>query len=254
MTWLADLRSCGARRHGTARRAGAGAGAGFPPARGPVPRGIAARPGSPGRRRHPRGPPPGRRWTPPDLPDPAPPDDAPQATGEAARLLDLLLNQPPVGQELRTQLVTDWLQFAAASGRRVPHRLLPAAAGPGRRKAGGGGAPASRHRNPGPLASGPRAHGVRARSQLPGPRDPDRLGRAKGRPTLTHSELERLRRSDPAAARDRLRTHWDSLSARERAAHLATFATNLGPGRRRPAGTCAGRQGQERAGRRRRPA
>ena len=41
------------------------------------------------------------------------------------------------------------------------------------------------------------------------------------------TELERLRRFDPAAARDQLLTHWDSLAARERAAHLATFATNL---------------------------
>ena len=33
----------------------------------------------------------------PGIPDPAPADATPQAAGEAARLLDLLLNQPPVG-------------------------------------------------------------------------------------------------------------------------------------------------------------
>ncbi|UZX03304.1 hypothetical protein F8G81_12305 [Arthrobacter sp. CDRTa11] len=42
-------------------------------------------------------------------------------------------------------------------------------------------------------------------------------------------ELERLRRSDPAAARGLLAGQWDTLGARERAAHLGTFAVNVQP-------------------------
>jgi hypothetical protein len=43
------------------------------------------------------------------------------------------------------------------------------------------------------------------------------------------TELEQLRRSDPAAARDRLAEHWDSISAKERAAHLGILGSGLGP-------------------------
>ncbi|MEV7662112.1 DUF5691 domain-containing protein [Paenarthrobacter sp. NPDC089316] len=57
---------------------------------------------------------------------PAPVDPAPAASGEAARLLELLLNQPPVALDLRNQLVADWLLLASESQRRVPRRLLPA--------------------------------------------------------------------------------------------------------------------------------
>jgi hypothetical protein len=41
------------------------------------------------------------------------------------------------------------------------------------------------------------------------------------------AEFERLRLSDPAAAREQLATHWDVLSARERSTHLALLAVNL---------------------------
>ena len=103
---------------------------------------AARRPGIGGRRQH--------------LPDPAPADDAPQATGEAARLLDLLLSQPPVGQELRTRLVVDWLQFAARAGRRFRTVCSRPCWPWPRHEAGGGGAAVSCHRRPGPLATGRR--------------------------------------------------------------------------------------------------
>ncbi|WP_104174305.1 DUF5691 domain-containing protein [Arthrobacter sp. Y81] len=171
------------------------------------------------------------------LPDPAPPDDAPQASADAVRLLDLLLNQPPVGPELRTQLVTDWLQFAAASGRRVPHRLLPALLAladtkpavaehmqlvigtrgrwlQGLRQQGSG------PRGHAPKGSGPQDTGQRAATTY----DWAELTTAGAT-----AELERLRRSDPATARELLHAHWDTLSARERAAHVAAFAINLEP-------------------------
>lgn len=156
-----------------------------------------------------------------DLPDPAPPDDAPEASGEAARLLDLLLTQPPVSLELRAQLVTDWLQLAEASRRRVPHRLIAALLALADTKPG-----VAEHLHP---AIGPRGRWLqdltRPRESVPSPATATEwaeLGSADAA-----LELERLRRSDPAAARALLRTQWDTLSARERAALLATFATNI---------------------------
>lgn len=171
------------------------------------------------------------------LPDPAPPDDAPPASADAARLLDLLLNQPPVGPELRTQLVADWLQLAAASGQRVPHRLLPALLALADAKPS-----VAEHARPaigtrGRWLQGFRQNGSGWQSPAPdssGPRDaggnpPATADWAGLRPADATAELERLRHSDPAAARDRLHAHWDTLGARERAAHLAVFAINLGP-------------------------
>lgn len=174
-------------------------------------------------------------------PDAAPPDDAPPASAEAVRLLDLLLNQPPVGPELRTQLVTDWLQFASASGQRVPHRLLPSLLALADTK------PAvAEHVDPAIGARGRWLQGLRQKGagpQGPVPQGPAPKGPA---PKGTHpataidwaqlgtadatAELERLRHTDPAAARDRLHAHWDTLSARERAAHLGAFAINIEPG------------------------
>ena len=181
------------------------------------------------------------------LPDPAPPDDSPQASAEAVRLLDLLLNQPPVGPELRTQLVTDWLGFAAASGQRVPHGLLPAlldladakpavaehvhpAIGTrgrwlqGLRQKGSGPQGPARQRSA-PQGSAPKGSGPQGSGEDPATTS----DWAELRTADATAELERLRRSHPAAARDRLNTHWDTLSARERAAHLAAFAINLEP-------------------------
>lgn len=157
-----------------------------------------------------------------NLPDPAPADDAPQASGQAARLLDLLLNQPPVGLELRTQLVTDWLQIAAGSGLRVPHRLVPAVL-------------ALAETRPGVAEQVHPAIGTRGRwlqglgPKASGPPPATTIDWAELKTADATMELERLRRSDPAAARDQLNTHWDTLSARERAAHLAVFDANLGP-------------------------
>ena len=48
-------------------------------------------------------------------------------------------------------------------------------------------------------------------------------------PAAATAELERLRASDPGAARELLRAHWDGLGARERAAHLAVLAVNTSP-------------------------
>lgn len=158
---------------------------------------------------------------PADLVEPAPPDEVPQASGEAARLLDLLLTQPPVGLELRSLLVADWLQLAGASGRRVPHRLLPSLLSLADTKPG-----VAKQLHP---ALGTRGRWLQALkaggTEHPPPTTAD-WAELKSADATT--ELELLRRSDPAAAREQLTAHWDTLGARERAAHLAAFATNLG--------------------------
>ncbi|MDR6417087.1 DUF5691 domain-containing protein [Pseudarthrobacter sulfonivorans] len=157
-----------------------------------------------------------------NTPDPAPADVAPPATGEAARLLDLLLSQPPVGQELRMRLVIDWLQFAARAGLCVPHRSLPAvlALAEARPAVAAQLLPAIGIRGRWLLGLGSTASGT-----LPG----TAATGAGPKAAEAATELERLRRSDPAAARDRLREDWDGFSARERAAQLGVLATGLGP-------------------------
>ncbi|PTT61788.1 DUF5691 domain-containing protein [Arthrobacter sp. HMWF013] len=160
---------------------------------------------------------------PADLPEPAPPDNTPQATGDAARLLELLLTQPPVGLELRNQLVTDWLRLAEAAGQRVPHRLLPKLLELADNR----------------FAVAESLHpaiGVRGRwleDLKAGVPATDRAASADWtelKSADATTELGRLRREDPAAAREQLASHWDTLAARERAAHLATFSTNLSDG------------------------
>ena len=151
------------------------------------------------------------------LVSPAPADTEPQASGEAARLLELLLTQPPVGLELRIQLVVDWLRFAEESRRRVPHRLLPTLLNLAETRSA-----VFRSLEP--------AIGTRGRwlQELKSP--------SSGEPAEEWSELgsaaaavdlDRLRGRDPAAAREQLRGHWPSLSARERAGNLALLAGNL---------------------------
>ena len=156
-----------------------------------------------------------------DQPEPAPPDDAPEASGEAARLLDLLLTQPPVGLELRSLLVADWLQLAQAFGRRVPHRLLPMLLTLADTKPG-----VAALLHPAIGARGRWLQDLKAGGTEPQPTTVPDWTELKSADATT--ELERLRHSEPAAAREQLAAHWETLGARERAAHLATFATNLG--------------------------
>jgi hypothetical protein len=155
-----------------------------------------------------------------DLPEPAPPDDAAEAAGEAARLLDLLLTQPPVGSELRNQLVADWLQLAGTSGRRVPHRLLPALLS----LAGTRPVVAARLR-PAIGTRGRWLQDLQAADSEPNAATDNDWAELKSADAT--AQLEKLRGTEPATAREQLATHWDALGARERAAHLATFAVNL---------------------------
>lgn len=148
---------------------------------------------------------------------PAPADSAPQAVDDAARLLELLLTQPPVGAELRTHLVVDWLRFAENARRRVPHRLLPALFSLAETTSA-----VSRNLEP---AIGTRGRWLQNLKTAPAAepvRDWSELKSADAA-----AELERLRGSDPAAGRGQLLTHWTSLTARERANHVGLLAINL---------------------------
>ncbi|MDP5225929.1 MULTISPECIES: DUF5691 domain-containing protein [Arthrobacter] len=151
---------------------------------------------------------------------PAGADDCPAAPPEAARLLELLLNQPPVGKELRDHLVQEWLRTAAAAGRRVPHRLLPALlALAGSRPSLAG------HLHPAIGARGLWLQELRRDTSLDGtgPEDPVATAERPG----SAEDFETLRRLDPARAREQLAAEWKSLTARERAARLGAFAENL---------------------------
>ncbi|WP_024820950.1 DUF5691 domain-containing protein [Arthrobacter sp. 31Y] len=148
---------------------------------------------------------------------PAPADEEPQASGEAARLLELLLTQPPVGLELRTQLIVDWLKLAEESRRRVPHRLLPALLTLAETKS-----TVFRSLEP--------AIGTRGRwlQEIKNPPSHEPATQRTGAPSSdAAADFDVLRKRDASAARVQLQENWTSLSARERAGNLALFAGNL---------------------------
>ena len=62
----------------------------------------------------------------PDSAEPAPAESLPVAPSPATQILELLLTQGPVGPAARATLTVHWLRTAAAAGRIVPPRLLPA--------------------------------------------------------------------------------------------------------------------------------
>ena len=167
-----------------------------------------------------------RPWAPGSPPlEPAAAGDAPQASGEASRLLGLLLSQPPVGQSLRAQLVADWLRLAGEAGLAVPHRLLPVLL-----DLAAGSETVAAWLSP---ALGTRGRWLQTVLGLgsegtPAPAPAATEDWAELSPAAATAALERLRAHDPGAARELLRKHWDGLGARERAAHVATLAVNLG--------------------------
>ena len=154
----------------------------------------------------------------------APPDDLQPAPAAAARLLELLLTQPPVSRDLSLRLVMDWLDLAAKADRRVPHGLLPPVLALADTNHG-----VAEHLHP---AIGVRGTWLQGLLGEPARREPSvgsRIGWAELPSSEATASLEKLRRIDPPAARHLLIEHWDSLGARERAAHLGALATNLGP-------------------------
>ena len=153
----------------------------------------------------------------PGLASPAPADTELQASGEAARLLELLLTQPPVGLELRIQLVVDWLRFAEESRRRVPHRLLPALLNLAESRSA-----VFRSLEPAIGTRGRWLQELKSPSSHEPAEEWSELGSA-----AAAVELDRLRGRDPAAAREQLRGHWTSLCARGRPGNPALDAAAL---------------------------
>ncbi|MEW2358334.1 DUF5691 domain-containing protein [Spirillospora sp. NPDC029432] len=151
---------------------------------------------------------------------PAPQEDAPVVPAAAAGRLARIL----AGEQIR--VLPEWLDAAAAHGRRVPSRLLPELLEKGR---------SDRVLRPA-IARAAGRRGVWLALQntdwayLVGSGD-DPGGDAEVWETGTRQQrvahLTRLRGTDPAAARDALGGTWAREPAPDRAAFLATFETGL---------------------------
>jgi hypothetical protein len=158
-------------------------------------------------------------------PEPAPEDPRP-AVSRAARLR--------LGQliaEGRTDVVIEWLRLLAAAGRRPPdvlHPVLLTMAADNRR--------VREVLAPvlGPLA-GWLAAANPAWSWAAAPRPADAAGPADDASWTTAGQgprlelLERMRRSDPAAARELVLSTWSADPYQDRAAFVAALATGLSP-------------------------
>ncbi|XVQ08652.1 DUF5691 domain-containing protein [Spirillospora sp. CA-255316] len=154
---------------------------------------------------------------------PAPQEDAPVVPPAAAARLARILG----GEQIR--VLPEWLEAAAAHGRRVPSRLLPELLERGR---------SDRVLRPA-IARAAGRRGVWLALQntdwayLVGSGD-DPGGDAEVWQTGTRQQrvayLTRLRGTDPAAAREALRETWSSEPAPDRAAYLATFDHGLSAG------------------------
>ncbi|OLB65566.1 MAG: hypothetical protein AUI10_06210 [Actinobacteria bacterium 13_2_20CM_2_72_6] len=170
------------------------------------------------------------------VPAAAPPDGVPMVGPDAAARVDTLLaldsaarDATPVrDMEGRLELLAEWLAAAAAAHRRLPPELLPALLETARR-----------HRALRPLVgpvAGPlagwlatqRADWSYAASTPPTESTVDdvdawELGAIAGRVAY----LGRLRRHDPARARELLETAWDDEAPDDRAALLGALETGL---------------------------
>jgi len=156
-------------------------------------------------------------------PEPASADARPEVSGAATQRLNGLLAAD------RTELVLEWLRMLSPTGRRPPDALIPTlltAAGISRdlRDAVTG--------LVGPLAgwlaaANPEWAWVAALGPAGQP-DPAAW------PTSSHRErralLESLRRADPAAGRELVRSTWATDTARDRSAFIVALGTGLGPG------------------------
>ncbi|MHA3703010.1 DUF5691 domain-containing protein, partial [Jatrophihabitans sp. YIM 134969] len=165
----------------------------------------------------------GRRVGRRELPAPAPDDPRPEVSALAAELLRRVL----VDREIA--LAVEILAEIAAAGRRLPDVLVPTAL-----------ALASRHREfradvlavCGPLAGwlgvrNPAWGWAVAGGAAPAAFDPELW--ETGDRVERRGQLLTLRRADPAAATDLLRTSWATTAPDERVGLLEVLATGLGP-------------------------
>jgi hypothetical protein len=192
----------------------------------------------------------------------APPEHLPEAPARARQLLDLLLNQPPTDSTGTEELLLHWCATCRTAGYRVPHRLLPAlldraastelrgkvsvvAGERGVWLAGQNPAwvwlqddkklqaaldgieqklgPSARATSPGPGSPTDGAHATNGGGAV----DPRQWALLSTDERV--SQLRRVRKHDPAAARDLLVTAWSGDSAKDRRALLETLLVSLGP-------------------------
>jgi hypothetical protein len=147
------------------------------------------------------------------LPEPAPadPDDAapgetlPTAPPTAVQVLELLFTQGPVGQAARGTLTVHWLETAAAAGRIVPPRLLPAL-----------------------LAAATPQSPVR-RGVRPVLGERGRWLAARNPAWDWAPEVVEDSAPSPEGVRARVEATWDTAPAAERAAAVAALVVGLGP-------------------------
>ena len=181
----------------------------------------------------------GRRLEHSEPPGAAPDDRRPAAPRRAVQLLELVMTQPPAGAAQRTGLMVHWLRAADDAGCRVPHALLPTllALATGSRELRRPTAAVLDER--GQWLAGLRAEWSWAADAATGGEArtasgtegtaPDADDWARLPSTDRVVVLAGLRAHDPAAARDLVRSTWDTDSARDRRAHLEALRINLGP-------------------------
>ncbi len=167
-----------------------------------------------------------------ELPQAAPPETAPRVGRAASIRLELLLEGGPMPWESATRelILAEWLGLAAERGLRVTPHLLPSLLDQGRLR-----------RELRPLIAtvgGTRAHWLaelnpdwRYLTHTAGPSTVDAQPESTGWETGSRAQrlgyLRRLRRADPAAARELLLRDWATLTPDERADLVATLDDGL---------------------------
>lgn len=169
-----------------------------------------------------------------DPPPPCEPDELPLCSPRAAQHLDAMLN------DRRSELLPEWLQAAAAAGRRVPEERLPHLLDAGRTRVelrplllpiiGNRGRWLARQNAAWAYMTDIAAAGAAGADQPGGPP----LAEAEladlwetGTRTVRLALLKGLRQTAPARARDLLATTWDKEDAQNRAAFLELFEMGL---------------------------
>jgi Family of unknown function (DUF5691) len=160
-------------------------------------------------------------------PDPgpsAPPETLQVAPSHAVQMLELLLIQGPVGAGSREALTRHWLDTAAAAGRVVPPRLLPALLD----LASGGDDHVRRSVRP---VVGERGRWLSARNAVWSWVAENDSGEDSAHPATPDrtEEVAAARTVDPAAGRELVLNSWETDGAKDRAAALVGFVVGVGP-------------------------
>ncbi|HEX2274169.1 MAG TPA: DUF5691 domain-containing protein [Acidimicrobiales bacterium] len=149
-------------------------------------------------------------------PEPCPPDEAPRVSAAAGERLAGLL------EDGRRRLLGEWLDLAARAGRRAPEEDLPALLDVGAHRLD--------LRLPVLTVTGRRGPWLGGQNPAwewaAGIDDADRTW-ATGDPDARRLLLAHLRSTDPGRGRELVASTWSSEAPEDRAAFVATLATNL---------------------------